>query len=362
MDDLGREQTLASDPGVRGPSHSVHDVPLDFPGVPVTGRSRNTLLQMLSAVAFTARTGWARVADLSRISDLLEDPGVLLWATADAAHLSQEDVSRITAEFGLHPLAVEDAIRARQRPKVETYPGHGFVVAHELEIEDGRVEPRQVACFFGERYVLVIHAGAERVLDEARARLQRPRRIEASLIVHSILDAIVDEYDGFASAIETEVEELEDHMLERPHAHQAGLFSLRRRMTHLRRYSLPTERLLEQIVKGPQSSTAPESFRDVHDHTLRVNDTLDSVADILAAIFDLQRSEQGAHLSEVTKRLSGWAAIIAVPTLIASIYGMNFELVPQENSINGYGFIMAVTAMAVTGVSLWWLMRKRGWL
>lgn len=317
---------------------------------------------MLSAIAYTTRTGWARVTDLSRISDLLEDPHVLLWATADARELSEQDVAQIAEEFGLHALAVEDAMQARQRPKLEAYPHHRFIVAHELTPSDGHVTAQQIACFVGERYVLVIHSGAQRVLAEARARLQRPRRPEAALIAHALLDAIVDEYANAAEALEDEVERLEDHMLERPHAHQAGLFELRRRIVRLRRFALPTERLLEQILEGRADlgPRAPEAFRDVHDHTLRVNDTLRSVSDIADAIFDLQRSEQSKHLSDVTKRLSGWAAIIAVPTLIASVYGMNFALVPREGTLTG--FVVALASMVTTAGLVFWVMRRRSWV
>lgn len=317
---------------------------------------------VLSAICYTARTGWARVADLSRISELLQERDLLLWATADARELSEADVAQIAEEFGLHPLAVEDAMELRQRPKLEAYPDHLFVVAHEIDVADGGLDARQAACFVGERYVLVIHSGADRVLGEARARLQRPTRPEPALIVHALLDAIVDEFATAAEALEDEVERLEDHILGKPHEHQAGLFSLRRRMTHLRRFAVPTERLLEQILEGRANlgEHAPEAFRDVHDHTLRVNDTLRSVTDVAAAVFDLQRSEQSQRLSDITKRLSGWAAIIAVPTLIASAYGMNFALIPKEGSTTG--FAVAVAAMVVSGVALWLVMRKRGWV
>lgn len=317
---------------------------------------------MLSAIAFTTRTGWARVTDISRISDLLEDPHILLWATAEAGSLTTDDIRTMSEEFGLHALALEDALKARQRPKLEGYPQHHFIVAHELHPTNGRFEPRQVSIFAGDRFALVIHTGAERVLEEARARLQRPKRVDAALIVHAILDSVVDEYAAAADSLEDEVEALEDHILERPHPHQAGLFALRRRIVALRRFAIPTERMLEQIVGGRADlgARAPEAFRDVHDHTIRINDTLRAVTDVAEAIFDLQRSEQAAHLSDVTKKLSGWAAIIAVPTLIASIYGMNFALVPREGTIEGFWVIIAT--MAATGITLWWFMRKRRWV
>lgn len=315
---------------------------------------------MLRVVAFTARTGWARVADLARISELLEDPDVLLWATADTGDLSSEDIAMLSEEFALHPLALEDAMTPRQRPKAEGYPRHRFIVAHELHDVDGKIGAQQIACFVGERSVLVLHAGAQRTLDEARARLQRPRQISASLILHAILDVLVDGYERLANDLEAEVEVLEDHMLERAHEHHAGLFALRRRMTQLRRFAVPHERFLGAMLAGPDAADAPESFRDVHDHALRVLDTLRSSTDVAEALFDLQRAEQSRQLSEITKRLSGWAAIIAVPTMIASVYGMNFALIPKEGSM--LGFVVATGSMLVSGLGLFLVMRMRRWI
>lgn len=318
---------------------------------------------MLSAICFTTRTGWARVADLSRISDLLDDPGCLLWATAEANALSEADIATIAEEFKLHPLAVEDALSERQRPKFEVYPTHRFLVAHQVDSTDERLSVHQVSCFIGDRYVLVIHANAGRALAEARARLQRPTTPDGALIVHALLDAIVDEYEATAEALETQAEKIEEAVLDDPRAQvQTDLFAIKRRLAALRRYAIPTERLLAQIVEGNTAlgARAPEAFRDVHDHTLRIADTLRSVADLTDAVLDLQRGEQTSHLSDVTKRLSGWAAIIAVPTLIASVYGMNFALVPKEGTMSG--FVVAISSMVATGSILWWVMRRRGWV
>ena len=318
---------------------------------------------MLSAICFTTRTGWARVADLSRISDLLDDPGCLLWATAEADSLSETDIATIVEEFKLHPLAVEDALSERQRPKFETYPTHRFLVAHQVGDVDGRLTAHQVACFLGDRYVLVIHRHAERALAEARARLQRPTAPEGALIIHALLDAIVDEYEATAESLETQAERIEEAVLGNPRAQvETELFAIKSRLAVLRRYAVPTERLLAQISEGSSALglRAPEAFRDVHDHTQRIADSLRGVADLTDAVLDLQRGEQTRHLSDVTKRLSGWAAIIAAPTLIASMYGMNFALVPQEGTMTG--FVVAVSTMVVSGGVLWGVMRRRGWV
>lgn len=322
---------------------------------------------MLVAICHTDATGWTEVRDLQQISDLIE-AGQLVWAQADVSSLSRTDVATIQEEFGLHDLAVEDAISLKQRPKLEAYENHLFAVTHQLETADGQLEARQIACFIGKHYVLTIHDGAAASLEEAAARMRRlpkPAERGPSFVMHALLDSVVDEYQKIADALEDEVESLEDVLLKDPTA-SAGLqiYSLKQRLARFRRYAQPGSRVLASFVDSNQATVATSEtaafFRDVLDHTLRITDQLRNVEDLVDAMLELRRTEQMHQMTDVTKRLTGWAAIVAVPTFIASVYGMNFQLVPDEQSIEGFGFALGL--MVVAALGLYTFFKRRDWI
>ncbi|HVL32216.1 MAG TPA: magnesium transporter CorA family protein [Actinomycetota bacterium] len=323
---------------------------------------------MLSAIRHTAEGGWTDLLELDQISDIIGNGGELLWAVADIGSLTEADVNIIAVEFGLHPLAVEDAVKMRQRPKLESYENHLFAVMYQLDRDGEELGPRQISCFIGAGYVLTFHDGARRAIDEAmrraRATPKEPDR-GASFVMHALLDTIVDEYQTITDGLEEEVEELEDVALAQPETRlQHRLYSVKQRLARLRRYVLPGERVLAAVVADHRSDfitgRTAAAFRDVHDHALRIIDQLRNIEDITNAILDLQRAEQTQALNEVTKRLTGWAAIIAVPTFIASVYGMNFELIPDEGGITG--FFAALGMMATSSIGLYVYFRRRGWI
>jgi magnesium transporter len=182
--------------------------------------------------------------------------------------------------------------------------------------------------------------------------------------MHTLLDVIVDDYQHKAEEIEDEVEELEELVLAQPGSPvDKQLYSVKQRLARLRRYAVPGERILATMF-APTSTAVPDEtsayFRDVHDHMLRIIDQMRNVQDLADALIDLRRVEQTTALNEATKRLSGWAAIIAVPTFIASVYGMNFELIPNENEI--FGFVFAITLMFASGAGLYTFFKRRGWI
>jgi magnesium transporter len=319
------------------------------------------------AVCHTSEGGWTRVDDLQSLSDLRASAGHVLWAEADVTTLDEEDIRLIAEEFDLHELAVEDAIHTRQRPKYETYDGHLFAVFHELVEEDRQFEARQIACFIGERYVLVLHEGAQRVLEMAKERFRRDDRTmdSPSYLVYTMLDSVVDDYQNKADAVEAEVEELEEVVLAAPDAQvQRQIYSIKQRLARLRRYVLPGERLLNRVLDPAHEQQFSEEtrrlFTDVHDHLLRMTDQVRNSDDLAAAMLDLVRGEQGNALNEVNKRLAAWAAIFGAGTLIAGIYGMNFALVPEDQTL--FGFWFAVGLMVLTSLLLYFNFKRRDWL
>lgn len=322
---------------------------------------------MLKAICHTGEGRWVEVEDFSTVSELIAEGKKLVWAQADLADLTQANITRVADELGLHPLAVEDAMKPRQRPKLEAYENHLFVVSHQLDTVNDQLEARQIASFVGARFVLTIHEGADRTLAEAYRRLLALSASEergVSVIAQAILDAVVDDYQATADRLEEEIEALEDLALGDPHAPlQNRLYAIKQQTSRLRRYVVPGERVLADVVTGriPVATERTRAFfRDIHDHLLRIGDEIRNIDDLVNAVVELQRSEQTAALNEVIKRLTSWAAIIAVPTLIASTYGMNFRLVPRDQST--HGFWVAIGMMSATVVALYAYFKKRGWI
>lgn len=322
---------------------------------------------MLLAICHSAETGWTRVDDLATLSELRDQSGHVLWAEAAVDDLTQEDIELIGEEFDLHPLAVEDAISTRQRPKIESYEGHRFFVFHQLDEVSGQLEASQIACFVGDRFVLTIHAGASRTIEGAKERWRAAENLpeHSSALLHTIFDVVVDDYQRIADDLEQEIEDLEELALETPGAPlQRQLYSVKQKISRMRRYVFPASRLLDwSSEKSTVAAFAPETqplFRDVQDHLLRIADEVRNVDDLAQAVLDLTRSEQSNVLNEVSRKLSAYAAIFAVLTLIAGVYGMNFDLLPADGSRVGFWFALAL--MGVSGSGLYLYFRRRGWL
>lgn len=323
---------------------------------------------MLLAVCHTSADGWAEVGDLDQLSDLREVGGNLLWAEADIANLDRRDVGTIAEEFGLHELAVEDAIHLRQRPKLDVYENHLFLTMHQLNEEDGQLEAAQIACFVGPRFVLTLHEGAERTLREAKDRWKRENADfggGSAILTHTLLDVVVDDYQKLADKLEAEVEELEDIVLATHDAPvQRQLYSVKQRTARLRRYVLPLQRVAGDLLSPLHEDRIPEEthplFRDVLDHVLRISDEVRNIDDLADAAIDLRRSAEAQMLNDATKRLTGWAAIIAVPTLITGVYGMNLGIWPPAES--RWGFYSVLILMIVICTLLYSYFKKKDWI
>ena len=321
---------------------------------------------MLLAVRHTDSDGWIKVEDLSALSDVRQSAGNLLWAEADVASLDNEQVKLIAEEFALHELAVEDALNTRQRPKFEVYDTHQFLVMHQLDEIDDQLEAVQIACFIGERYVLVVHAGAERTLNEAKKRWESLRgQGRPSNLVHTLVDVVVDDYQDIADRLEDEVEQLEEIVLSKPDAPvQRQLYAVKQRLARMRRFVFPATRLLDWASdpgqSHPFSQDTAKLFRDIDDHLQRIKDQIGNLDVLDQALIDLTRSEQQAMMGLQQRKLAAWAAIFGVDTVIAGIYGMNFALVPEENSIGGFWF--AIALMGLLSVGLFYYFKSRDWL
>ncbi len=326
---------------------------------------------MLTAISHSPGTGWQEVTDLTKISNICDQSGARVWAEADVRSLTKDDLVTIAEEFGFHELAIEDATSLKERPKLEEYDKHLFVVVHELQPQEGQLETAQIACFIGTRFVLALHSGAEHTMEETRRRLMATKGDiwgGSAYLMHTLLDTIVDDYQRIADNLEHEIETLEEAVLADPRSQaQTRLYTVKQGVARFRRFVLPVARMLANVVdQGSLGSSIRlvdthfgAYFRDVHDHTLRMTDQVRNIEDLADAMIDLVRVEATNAQNEVTKRLTSWAAIIAVPTYIASVYGMNYQLVPRHEI---FGFWFALGLMATSAVSLYVFFKKRGWI
>jgi magnesium transporter len=322
---------------------------------PTTAGVDVTILHPVEILIRDPKSGaWGPNKDLSEFPPGKRDP--LLWADVDH-------------ELNLHPLAIEDALNPRQRPKLESYPEHLFLVLHQLDDKDGQLESAQIACFIGSNFVLTVHDSADRLVEAARARWDREcGEIEDQTVgnlAYVLLDTIVDDYQEIADDLETKTEEMEEIVLAAPTAPvQRQIYELKQKISRLRRYSIPLHRALDYVLGGNAShvfaSTTHELMSDVNDHVLRIADQVRSIEDLTNAVLDLNRQAQAESLNEVNKKLSGWAAIFGVAAIIAGIYGMNYGLVPEINGTRGFWFAIALIVVCATGMYVYF--KKKDWL
>jgi magnesium transporter len=309
-----------------------------------------------------------KLADIpiADISDWLAKPDCFIWvALRDAL---PAELAQMQEEFDLHPLAVEDASRGHQRPKIEEYGDIVFVVMHLLEMQQDDVSVGEVAVFVGRNFVLSVRNGSQQNFLGVRERCERePELLKqgAAFVAYALMDTVVDRYFPLVEAIETDLEAVEDQIFEPGSARWniERLYALKHRSSTVRHAVVPLLEVVGKLHGGRVPAVcqaSQEYFRDVHDHLARINGAIDAVRDTIATAIQVNLSLVTIEESEVTKRLAAWAAIFAVSTALAGIWGMNFEVMPELKW--AYGYPMALGIIGVTAAFLYWRFRKRGWL
>jgi magnesium transporter len=296
----------------------------------------------------------------------LATPGCFVWVALldrDAAVLEQ-----MQAQFGLHPLAVEDAKHGHQRPKIEDYGDSLFVVLHLLEPEQDGLRVGEVDVFVGPNYILTIRSHAEQGFQTVRARAEsEPEllKLGAGYVLYALVDAVVDRYFPLLDAIETELEGIEDRIFAgtSPRENVEALYGLKQKLGVFRHAVAP----LLEAVNNLYGARAPricadmkEYFRDISDHLQRLNQTVESIRDTIATAIAVNLSMISLQENETMKRLAAYGALVAVPTMIAGIYGMNFEHMPELGY--RYGYAIAIGLMVAIDGYLFHRLRKAKWL
>ena len=309
-----------------------------------------------------------KLADITveAISDYLLIPGCFVWVAVKDA--DDAELAKMQEEFNLHALAVEDARRGHQRAKVEEYGDSLFAVVKTVEVRKGQFEVGEVGVFAGPNYVLSIRNHSEIGFSEVRARCENEPellKLGAAFALYAVLDAAVDRYFPLVEELESELELIEEGIFS-PGGERASiqsLYQLKRKVMQLRHIVLP---LLEAVGKlhggrvPPLCANTQEYFRDVSDHLLRINVALDTMRDTIATAMQVNLSLVAIEDGVVNKRLAAWAAIFAVATAFAGIWGMNFKHMPELEWYLGYP--VALTVMLAVCSVLYRRFKRAGWV
>ncbi len=304
--------------------------------------------------------------DPTRASDLIQETGTRVWL--DLEEPTDDELAMIQEEFGLHPLAIEDTRNRNQRPKVDVYEGYFFVVVHGLTLDaNDELVDSEVHAFAGHRYLITLRYAPAFDLSEVLKRWDRQPELTGEgggFLLYVLLDEVVDDYFSLIERYEDLSEDIEDRVFadEPDPGVQEAIFRLKRRVVVLRRLVIPLREVLDLVQEQPGFVTqklAPY-YRDVADHVIRTLEFADNIRDLLTSALEAQLSQVSNRLNQVMKRLTSWAAIILVPTLVAGIYGMNFDNMPELHWHFGYAWALGL--MAISMVVLYRMFKRRDWL
>ncbi|MFN7941141.1 MAG: magnesium/cobalt transporter CorA [Thermoanaerobaculia bacterium] len=291
------------------------------------------------------------------LAGLLADPDLFLWVDVEGP--SDADADLLLEVFRFHPLAVEDTRNQRQRPKVEEYDDHLFVILNPVECPAGEVVFRELDLFLGKNFAVTVHPAAEPAIDEAERRLNRfeKGKPSAGQLVWALADTVVDGYFPVLDAIDERLAELEDRLLAKPRpAALEELFGLKRSLLELRRVVAPQRDMINVLSRPDydlvESKEMRYRMRDVYDHLLRVTDMVDTFRDLLTSAVDLYMSAVSNHLNRVVHRLTVVTVIFGSFAVITGFYGMNFALTWPPFDAR-WGVPAALVLMVGSALALW---------
>ncbi len=312
--------------------------------------------------AVYAKDGTRRDIGVVVISDTLaRDDGSFVWIG-----LYEPDdtiLEKLQEEFGLHDLAIEDARKAHQRPKVEAYGNSLFIVASTAQVVEERIVYGETHLFLGPGYLVTVRHGASLSYAPARARVVLA--LGPSFGLYAVLDFIVDNYLPIVDEFKRTLVALEKDIVVETFNRRlvTRLYDLKRELTYMRVTVTPMQDVLSQLVRTGNTIIPEEVrlyLRDVLDHSVRINETIDAMRDMLGTALGVNQALVTLAQGEVVKRLAGWAALLAAPTLIASWYGMNFDAMPELHGRYSYAVLIGVVAAVVAG--LYAYLKKIRWL
>jgi magnesium transporter len=305
---------------------------------------------------------------VSKISDYLEDKRACVWL--DYCEPTEEELATIVEEFQLHPLAVEDAVNDHQRPKLDRYDSHLFVNAYAVALDtaSGELEASEIGVFVTPNALITVRKNEGVAIDPVLARWDESAELAingVSFLLWGLLDDIVDGHFEAVQSLDTEIEALEDLLFDdapRNSEVQRRSFELRKSLVLLRRLVLPMREVVNSLMRRDlhvlDQAMAPY-YQDVYDHVLRATEWTESLRDLVTTILETNLTIQGNRMNLVMKKVTSWAAIIAVPTAITGFYGQN---VPYPGFAAHWGFWFSTALIVVMSTGLYFAFRRNDWI
>jgi magnesium transporter len=315
-----------------------------------------------------AYQGGKKLGDIPKgeISEYIKRPDCFVWV--GLFEPTSDELLEMQQEFELPRLAVEDASHGHQRPKLEEYGNLLFAVVHDVELKAEELHIGEVDIFVGPNYILSVRVGTERGFQSVRTRCENEPhllRYGPAFVLYALIDAMVDRYFPVLDGLGSRLEQIEEQIFTKntPRPNIQALYDLRQKLMTLKHAVDPLMEATAKLVGGrvPQLCAGlHDYFRDVFDHLQRIHASIESMRDMQTTAIQVNLGMISLNETEVTKKLAGWAAIIAIPTLIAGIYGMNFKYMPEYEL--KYAYPVCVAAMlAIDGVLYLWFKRIK-WL
>ncbi|MEW9552771.1 magnesium transporter CorA family protein [Nonomuraea sp. NPDC050783] len=305
---------------------------------------------------------------IEEVSDHVGDPENTVWF--DLCSPAPEDLAAIGRELGLHELAVEDVFGGPQRPKVDIYDNHLFIAVYGVHVTGDRFDPVEVDVFVTANALVTVRESDRFDIGAVTRRWDAASRLAGhgvTFLLHGLLDYVADTQFDLVQDLDAQVEALEESLFEGNvrdgRELQRTMYVLRKNATRLRKIASPMREMLGTLLRRDQDLVADPVmvpyYEDVYDHVLRTTEWVGEIRDMLANVRETRLSQQGFRLNEIMKRVTSWAAVIAVPTMITGFYGQN---VPYPGSGQPWGFWFSTALVAVTSVALYAVFKKKDWL
>jgi magnesium transporter len=305
---------------------------------------------------------------VERVSDYLAQEDTVVWADLNVP--DGDDLRQMAEELGLSTLAVEDAVESHERPKIDRYPTHLFLTTYAMRFTpEQQVLLAKISAFVLPQALVTVH-GADFDIDEVvKAWDDGAEMLEfgARGLMYGLLDVIVDGHLACLQQLDEQIEDAEDRLFDEPprtgNDIQRQTYSLRRQLTSVRKVVLPMRDVADTMLRRAELHAEQpeilERLRDLRDHVIRANEWNDSLRDVIATMFETGLSLADARLNQIVRKLSGWAAIIAVPTAVTGFYGQNL---PYPGYQQWWGFLVSTAVIVLLAAGIWALFRRRGWL
>ena len=305
--------------------------------------------------------------DYSALLDAADEEHDFVWV--GLADPSEAELADVAAAFGLHPLAVEDALNAHQRPKLDKYADSLFLTLRTVWYidEDDAVETGEINIFIGARYVVTVRHGAGSELHTRRVDLESDAHVLGhgpSAVVYAVCDRVVDDYEAVAASLQEDVDQVEASVFSPERTNDSvRIYTLKREVAEMRRAVFPLKDPMRQLADGKVEGIDPKAapfFADVYDHVARTAEVIDELDSLLTAAFQGHLARISVQQNDDMRKIAAGVALAAVPTLIAGVYGMNFTHMPELDWTFGYPFALGLMALFVG--ALWVFFKKSGWL